>query len=323
MLKIKNFTLYWLLLFAFISFSGTANAITDCEKSFKSTAKNGMTFLKEQYKKHGIQAPERHFVLGSGISQSLDLLGKKLSNVWEERFSLPFSSVPGLKVPTANTHQGLYRYFVHRETGKSICFQCGRLHGYEELSPQEVIRPVIEPLLAGTKKFVLTNIGGGLREDLTIGTIIAMKDHVNFTGKSPLTGPNPTDHEGEPLGLRFPHMEEIYNKKTRKKIVDDLKATGLTVHEGTYICVSGPNLETPAEVQLFAKWGLDVVGMSTVWEALALKHAGAEVTGFSMISNPGSGISGSKITDKEMLKLVNTHGEKMLQGFLCFCNRDL
>ncbi len=323
-LKINFFYLYCIL--SFISFSTFVNAKpidripNTCKNSF--TSQTGADFLKEQYKKHKIQSPERHFVLGSGISQALDSLGKKLSHIWEERFSISFSDVPGLTMPTANTHQGLYRYFVHRETEKSICFQCGRLHGYEDISPQKVVRNVMEPLLAGTKKFTLTNIGGGLRSDLSIGTIIALKDHVNFTGKSPLTGPNPTDHNGEPLGDRFPHMEKIYSENTRNKIINELQMAGVHVQEGTYICVPGPNLETPAEIKLFAQWGLDVVGMSTVWEAIALKHAGAEVTGFSMISNPGSGLKGSEIKDEDMLKHVKIHSEKMLQGFLCFCNKE-
>ena len=336
MIKVsKKMIIYILILFVSTSYAQGKNVNT-CKKSFKAKQsqkkkinknsnvinQNGKDFLIEQYKKHDIQTPERHFVLGSGISAALDALGTKLSRVWEERFSIPFASVPGLRAPTVHSHHGLYRYFVHRETGKSICFQCGRIHGYEDLSPQDTVRPVMEPFLAGTKKFVLTNISGSLRSDLIPGTIIALKDHVNHTGKSPLTGPNPTDHAGKELGLRFPHMEEVYNKETRNNIVNELKATGLTVEEGTYICVPGPNLETPAEVNLFAKWGLDVVGMSTVWEAIALKHAGAEIAGFSMISNPGSGLKGSEITDEEMLKSVKTNGEKMLQGFLCFCNRD-
>ncbi len=285
-------------------------------------SQNGKEFLKEQYKKYNIQTPEMHFVLGSGISPALDSLGKNLSNLWEEKFSLSFSSVPGLKVPTSNTHQGLYRYFVHRQTGKSVCFQCGRLHGYEGYSPSSVIRPVMEPFLSGTKKFILTNIGGSLKEDVPIGTVIALKDHVNFTGRNPLIGSNPKDYEGRPLGPRFPYMEEVYNKKTRRKIIKDLRSAGLAVQEGTYICVMGPSLETPAEIKLFAKWGLDVVGMSTVWEAIGLKHAGAEVTGFSMVSNPGSGLKGSNITEEDMLALVKVNGEKMLQGFLCFCDRE-
>ena len=300
------------------------NTTSKCKKTFKnSSSQNGADFLKEQYEKQNIQIPERHFVLGSGISSALDFLGKKLSHIWEERFSLSFSSVPGLSVPTSNIHPGFYRYFVHRETEKSICLQCGRLHGYEkDITARKAVRPVIEPFLAGTKKFVLTNIAGGLRMDLSIGTIVAITDHVNFTRQSPLEGDNPKDHEGKALGIRFPHMEEVYNKETRDEIVTDLRKAGANVQEGTYICVPGPNLETPTEIKMFAKWGLDVVGMSTVWEAIALKHAGAEVTGFSMVSNPGSGMKGSEITDEDMLDLVKINGEKMLQGFLCFCNRD-
>ena len=296
---------------------------SNCLKVFAK--ETGSDFLERKYKEHNIQVPERHFVLGSGLSEALDTLGKELSKTWREVFSLSFFKVPGIEPPTSNSiHPGLYRYFEHKETGQTICIQCGRIHGYEEgITARKAVRPVIEPFLAGTKKFTLTNIGGGLRPDVIVGTVIAMTDHVNFTGQSPLQGNIPTDHQGIPLGDHFPHMEEVYSKKTRDKIVKELKSNGVLVEEGTYICVPGPNLETPAEIRMFAKWGLDVVGMSTVWEAIALKHAGAEVTGFSMISNPGSGLKGSEISDTEMLKLVKKNGEDMIRGFLCFCDREM
>lgn len=324
---LKNFSksiyLMFLVFFSVHSFSmqslGVVVGTNSCEKAFKSPTE----YLKNQYRKHNIPVPERHFVLGSGISAGLDVATKKFSNIWEEVFSLKFSDLE-IQEPTAMTHKGLYRYFVHLETGKSICVQCGRLHGYEEnMTARKTVRPVIEPFLAGTKKFTLTNIGGGLRSDLNIGTIIAMKDHVNATSQSPISGSGVTDHYGKKLHPQFPHMEEIYNKRTRDEIVANLRSAGAKVNEGTYICVPGPNLETPAEINLFAQWGLDIVGMSTVWEAIALKAVGAEVTGFSMVSNPGSGLKGSEITDENMHKLVKKNSKKMLQGFLCFCDKEL
>ena len=177
-----------------------------------------MSYLASEFKKHNMPAPQFHFVLGSGISPALDLLSEKISSLWEELLSIPFQSVPHLKTPTVKTHQGFFRYFVHKKTGQSICFQCGRLHGYEGLSPQEVVKPVRESYLAGTKNFILTNIGGALRKELSVGTVITLKDHINFTGKNPLVGPNPTDDKGNLLGVRFPDMTEVYDKKTRTQI---------------------------------------------------------------------------------------------------------
>ena len=282
-----------------------------------------MSYLRKEYEKRGVPIPVFHFVLGSGLSSSVDSLKEKVSSHWEEKVSIPFSHIPRLKTPTVETHSGCFRYFIHKKTKQSICFQCGRLHGYEGLSPEEVVRPVRESALSGTKKFILTNIGGGLKKDLPIGTVIALTDHINFTGTNPLVGPNLIDSEGKPLGLRFPDMTEIYNKDLRAQVVTHLLSQSLGVEEGVYIGVLGPSLETPAEVNFFSDLG-SVVGMSTVWEAIALKHMGALVSGFSMISNPASGLQeGEELTNENMLIAVKNYGEKMVRGFFNFCDKEL
>ena len=282
-----------------------------------------MSSLLKEYKKHSLSVPDFHFVLGSGISFSLDSIIKKMSGQWEDKFSLPFQSVENLKIPTAESHKGVFRYVVHRDTKKSICFQCGRLHGYEGLNPKEVVQPVKEAFLAGTKKFILTNISGGLKKEFSVGTIISMRDHINFTGKNPLVGPNPKNQNGEFLGLRFPDMTEVYDQKLRVKITKEILSQGLNVEEGVYIGVLGPSLETPAEINLFAHWEASAVGMSTVWEAIALKHMGAQLAGFSMISNLGSGLQeGKELSNKDMLTSVKSYGEKMLKGFFNFCEGE-
>ena len=269
-----------------------------------------MSFFENKYKKMGFPSPEIHFVLGSGFSSAVDRA--KTDAVWEERFTLPFKEVPGLKAPTVESHAGLYRYFVHKPTGRVICFQCGRLHGYEGYSPGEVVQTVILPLMAGTKQFVLTNSAGGLKENLTVGSVVALTDHINFTGQNPLTGENPSDEKGQPLGSRFPDMFGIYEETMRRQVVRELLAEGLRVEEGVYIGVLGPNFETAAEVQLFARWGCSAVGMSTVWEALALRHAGAKLSAFSLISNPACGINeGEKLDHENILKAVSGYSEKI------------
>ena len=269
----------------------------------------------------GFSPPEFHFVLGSGFSPAVDKA--KMDEVWEEQLILPFKEVPGLNLPTVESHSGLYRYFVHKPTGRMICFQCGRLHGYEGHSPKEVVQTVILPLLAGTKQFVLTNSAGGLKENLTVGSVVALTDHVNFTGQNPLTGSNPSDEKGKPLGPRFPDMSGIYEETMRHSIVRELLAGGLKVEEGVYIGVSGPNFETATEVQLFARWGLSAVGMSTVWEALALRHAGAKLSAFSLISNPACGIEvGEKLDHENILEAVSVYSEKIIRSFFSYCDRQ-
>ena len=280
-----------------------------------------MSFFKKKYKEIGFSPPEFHFVLGSGFSPAVDKAKK--DEIWEEQLTLPFGEVPGLKTPTVESHSGLYRYFVHKPTKRVICFQCGRLHGYEGHSPKEVVQTVMLPLMAGTKQFVLTNSAGGLKENLTVGSMVALTDHVNLTGQNPLTGPNPSGEKGQPLGPRFPDMSGVYEETMRRQVVRELLAEGLKVEEGVYIGVLGPNFETAAEVQLFARWGLSAVGMSTVWEALALRHAGAKLSAFSLISNPACGIEvGEKLDHENILEAVSTYSEKIIRSFFNYCDRQ-
>ena len=275
--------------------------------------------FQQHYKKHALPLPEFHFVLGSGFSPLLDTLkSKNFSERWNEGPPLPFKKVPGLKIPTAPTHVGLYRYFIHKPTGKGVCLQSGRLHGYEGYSAREVAQTVLLPSLAGTRKFILTNISGSLRKDIPPGSVITLLDHVNFTGQNPLTGENPRDSRGKIIGPRFPNMGKIYSRKMTNEITKQLKKH-LTVHSGVYIGVPGPSLETPSEVALFAKWGLTAVGMSTVFEAIALKHSGATVSGFSLISNFACGIKKNlPIKEEDMVKTVNKQAPKMLKSFFDF-----
>ena len=280
-------------------------------------------FLKH-YEKNNFPVPEFHFVLGSGFSPSLDkLLLRKDFEGWKEEAPLSFKDVPGLKVPTAPTHLGVYRYFTHRLTGKCLCFQSGRLHAYEGHSAREVAQTVLWPRLTGTKKFILTNISGSLRKDISPGEIIALSDHVNFTGQNPLTGENSKDSQGKDIGPRFPDMESTYDQKLTDKITQQLKTQqGLAVHKGIYIGVLGPSLETPAEVTLFAKWGLTVVGMSTIFEAIALKHTGAKLSAFSLVSNFACGIQKNiSISEKDMTETVLKQAPKVLKGFFEFSHR--
>lgn len=280
-----------------------------------------MSFLKDKYRKMGFSPPEIHFVLGSGFSPAVDKA--KISTIWEEKLTLPFKDVPGLKIPTVESHTGLYRYFVHKPTKRVICFQYGRLHGYEGYSPREVVQTVTLPLLAGTRQFVLTNSAGGLKENLTVGSVVALTDHINFTGQNPLAGPNPSDEKGQSLGPRFPDMSGIYEETIRRQIVRELLAEGLRVEEGVYIGVLGPNFETAVEVQLFARWGCSAVGMSTVWEALALRHAGAKISAFSLISNPACGINeGEKLDHENILETVSFYSEKIIRSFFSYCDRQ-
>ena len=275
------------------------------------------------YKKHGFAPPERHFVLGSGLSLCIDsaLRSPEVSKFWSEAPGLSFKEISGLKTPTAPTHTGLYRYFVHKPTQKTVCFQAGRLHGYEGRSAGETAQTVMGPFLAGAKNFILTNIAGGLKEDIPVGSVVAFSDHVNFLGQNPLTGENPADASGKPLGPRFPDMGGAYDQDMTQAITQFLEKNRLSVFKGVYIGFPGPNLETPAETALFAKWGMAAVGMSTIFEVLALKHAGAKVCAFSLIANKASHLQkGRPLTAKGMMHIVSSKAPAMLKSFFQFAH---
>ncbi|MCX7674548.1 MAG: purine-nucleoside phosphorylase [Bdellovibrionaceae bacterium] len=234
------------------------------------------------------QAPHFHVVLGSGFGEALRFLS---ATSWQLVGEIPFTALPGLKPSGVQDHKGSYQVYRHVSQGWTIQFQLGRIHGYEGHTPQQVVSPVMLPRQAGVKNFILTNAAGGLLREQQPGGAMVISDHVNLTGLNPLAGDNPVDVWGRPLGPRFPDLGNLYHLSWRQKLKQQLEAQNLNVTEGVYLGLLGPSFETHAEVKLFASWGMGAVGMSTVWEAIALRHSGATLAGVSLISNLGAGLS--------------------------------
>lgn len=273
------------------------NSILDFQFSGERMKKDISQIFQKIYKQFGIPVPHIHFVLGSLLGSELKTVSS-LFPAWEKRGEVIFSEIPGLNLVSAPYHSGCYEYFYHKEKNKSICFQSGRLHGYEGLEAWEVTQTVIGPRKAGTDCFVLSNISGGLKKKLIPGSVVALTDHINFTGKSPLVGLS----KQEPKSFYFLDMEKAYNTKMTIDIIKEMKRQNLSVRSGVYIGVLGPQFETPAEVRLFTKWGADVVGMSTVWEVMALCYSKAKVSAFSIVANPACGVGESVEIDHSWLK---------------------
>ena len=269
--------------------------------------------LKEGYRRFKSDPPELHVVLGTGFGSALSQLG--LTQVWSDLGEIVFTELPDLRAATTPGHRGSLRYFKHQPSGKTLCLQMGRLHGYEGIPAREVVKTVMSARLAGTRKFILTNAAGSLSRELDVGSVMLLSDHVNLTGQNPLAGENPGEKSGTPLGPRFPDMGEVYDRKLRSRIKQHLVKQGLAVNEGVYLGLLGPSFETPAEISLFARWGLHAVGMSTVWEAIALRHSGATVGGLSLISNLGCGLSEIPLDHERILK-ESAKAAKMILGAL-------
>ncbi len=278
--------------------------------------------LRSFYADHGVTIPHGHVVLGSVMSKVAD--PKAQFSGWTYKGHLNFSEVPGLVSTTAPGHKGVFSLFVHPETKKSFVLQIGRIHGFEGIPAREAVKPVMFHRQIGIKNFILMNAAGSLQKNIGPSSVMIIRDQVNLSGQNPLTGPNPSNVHGEPLGPRFPDMSQIYDVEVGNGLKDAFKKSGLEVHEGTYVSVLGPSFETPAEIRLFSQWGLHAVGMSTVWEAIALKHSGARVAGVSFITNYGCGLTNSAPLDHDAFeKLTEGSALKVVQGLFAFLKEKL
>ena len=279
---------------------------------------NIKSFFQSKYQQFNILTPEIHFVLGSLFGNLFSqTITEKVFSSWEFRGQIPFSEVPGLKTTTAFSHLGQYHYFHHKNLKKSICFQSGRLHGYEGLTAHQVAQSVLGPRSAGTPCFVLSNISGGLKKELPVGSVIAITDHINLTGQSPLFGfpeINTFKQNGDKSSF-FVDMNKAYDAQNTSIITKIMKENSLKIFKGVYAGVSGPQLETPAEVRMLQQLGADVVGMSTIWEVIALRYTKTNVSAFSIVSNPACGVGSSvEINYTAIVKTL----KNVIQSFVHF-----
>ena len=279
------------------------------------TERRSIDAMQKVWRDFGLKEPPHlHVVLGSGYGNALKEIEK---DGWKKQGDISFPEIPGLVSATVQDHAGVYSFF--KKGKRAVCFQMGRLHGYEGHPPNEVVQTVMIPRLAGAKNFILTNAAGGLDKNFKPGDVMLIEDHVNFTGKNPLLGRNPVGIDGKELGERFPDLSTLYEKKWNEALAKNFKTEKLKAHRGIYLGTLGPSFETPAEVNLYAKWGMDAVGMSTVWEAIALKHSGARLAGVSLISNPCAGlIPGLVLHHEQILETCRGSAARIVAGILAF-----
>lgn len=258
------------------------------------------------------KTPSFHVVLGSGFGSALE---QAIPPTWKRRGGFSFSEISGIQKVSVPDHAGRFEILEHA-SGKCVIFQMGRLHGYEGIAPSEVVAPVILARELGVTRFVLTNASGGITAGYNAGDAMIIRDQVNMTGRNPLEGANPLSlKSGEPRGPRFPDMSRLYSPELSQKLKSALEKNQVRVHEGIYLGILGPSFETPAEVQLFSRWGMDAVGMSTVWEAIALGHSGAEICGLSLISNPACGLGdGTPLDHHVIVDACRAAAGKIIRG---------
>ena len=218
--------------------------------------------------------PEVGLVLGSGLGPLAEQL--------QDAVTISYSEIRIFAFRPRRIMRGGW-YVVCSRAGRVVCMQ-GRLHGYEGYAPDEIAFRSSDACAGGTGA-CLTNASGGINTGFEVGDFMLVEDHINMTGKSPLTGAN-----DEQLGTRFPDMTFAYTPALRDKALAAADVCGLTLRRGVYCGVNGPQFETPAEIRAFRTLGADAVGMSTVFEVIAAAHCGLPVVAVAMITNMAAGV---------------------------------
>ena len=231
--------------------------------------------------------PQVAFVLGSGLGD--------LANGLTGSITIPYCEIPNFPVSTAVGHAG--NLVVGRFEGVALAVMQGRVHYYEGNTFAEVAFPLRVLHRIGVKSVVLTNAAGGINPAYGRGALVAIRDHINLMGGSPLIGPN-----DDRLGPRFPDMTYAYDVEYRQFAQEAAKTAGIELHEGIYAAMHGPSFETPAEIQMLARLGADLVGMSTVPEVIAARHMNMRVLAISCVTNMAAGLTGETLSHQEVLE---------------------
>jgi len=191
---------------------------------------------------------------------------------------IDYSDIPGFPLSTVESHAG--RLISGTLSGRSVLAMQGRFHKYEGYSLQQATFPVRVLRQLGAHTLIVSNACGGMNPDWAAGDLMLLADHINLIGDHPLIGPN-----DDRLGPRFPDMSDTYDAALRALTREVAAEQGISLREGVYVAVAGPNLETRAEYTMLRALGADVVGMSTVPEVLVARHGGMRVLGISIITD--------------------------------------
>ena len=229
-------------------------------------------------------------VLGSGWISAADSLGKPT-----HEFSA--TELPGFINPTVAGHGGKIRSYDLNTDGKitSVLVFLGRTHFYEGLGMNAVCHSVRTAVKAGCKSIVLTNAAGGINRDYKVGQPVIIRDHISLTAASPL------------IGADFVDLTDLYSRRLRELV----KAEDSSLAEGVYVHWRGPSYETPAEIKMMRAMGADLVGMSTVPEAIAAHALGAEILAISLVTNAAAGVTGEKLNHAEVIAAGKAAADRM------------
>lgn len=244
----------------------------------------------------GRRALDTGLILGSGLGD--------LANLVKDPVSIPYEEIPHFPVSTVAGHAG--RFVIGELEGKSVIVMQGRIHYYEGYPMKKVVFPIYVMKLLGVPSLVITNAAGGMNRSFQAGDLMVIKDHINMTGDNPLIGRNHPE-----LGVRFPDMSDAYSKEYRELVrqlaerMASEQGKPLRIQEGVYAGITGPNYLPPAELTMLANLGGDAVGMSTVGEVIAARHAGMKVLGISCITDMAIGAELEPLTHEQVVEAAN------------------
>jgi len=243
----------------------------------------------------GNRKPRIAIVLGSGLGSLAD----RASGAERIRYA----DIPGFPEPTVAGHGG--ELVAGQVAGRDVLLQSGRFHMYEGHGVDLAALPVRVFAALGVGTVLLTNAAGGVRRSFDAGTLMLISDHLNLTGRNPLTGPT---LEGEE---RFPDMSNPYDPALRQIARDVARERGIALEEGVYAALPGPSYETPAEVRMLERLGADAVGMSTVVEVIAARARGMRCVGISTVTNPAAGVTGATLSHAEVMEVAKRVGDEL------------
>jgi purine-nucleoside phosphorylase len=262
------------------------------DKRLVKDLKETLRFLKKRYR----HLPRAGVVLGSG-------LGDFASEIQAEEEVL-YEDIPHFPVSTVKGHQG--KLIFGKLAGKRIMAMSGRFHFYEGYSATEVVFPIRVMKGMGVETLLLSNAAGTVNPDHKVGDLMIINDHISLFTPNPLIGKNLDE-----WGPRFPDMSEPYKKHLIQKAKEICARHKIDVKEGIYVSVTGPTFETRAEYKMIRAIGADVVGMSTVQEAIAANHMGMQVFAISIVTDIGLREDNMITTHEEVLQAAGEAEPKL------------
>ncbi|MFD2264070.1 purine-nucleoside phosphorylase [Lacibacterium aquatile] len=247
--------------------------------------------------------PKVGIILGSGLGGLADQV--------QDAIAIPYSEIPGFPISSVHGHAGTL--VLGKLSGTNVAVFKGRVHFYEGHGAGIMSVPVRALKALGAETLMVTNAAGSLRPEVGPGKLMLITDHINMIPGNPLIGAN-----DDAIGPRFLPMAGAYEPDYCERMRSTAKKLSIELAEGTYIAVPGPMFETPAEIRMFAKWGADAVGMSTVPEVILARHCGLKVAAVSAITNLGEGLSDFPLSHDQTLQYAGVAARDLGRLVLAF-----